>query len=146
MGDEGAWLTSSADRNAEPIAEREARIDDGGTGFLDVDGMGASSPVTITSTIDDCSDDDGSADRTAEPEMEREARDEGRDVGGWKVNGMGASDPATETSRRGDRLSVDVDVTSTPVPAGGSRDGTELSTLAPEGWAVELMLVGADLR
>ena len=91
MGDEGAWLTSSADRNAEPITEREARKDDGGTGCLEVDGMGASSPATITSTIDDCSDDDGGADRSAEPKTEREAREEDGDVGGWKVNGMGAS-------------------------------------------------------
>ena len=58
---------------------------------MDVDGMGASSPVTITSTIDDCSDDDGGADRNAEPKTEREAREEDGDVGGWKVNGMGAS-------------------------------------------------------
>ena len=91
MGDEGAWLTSSADRNAEPIAEREARKDDGGTGCLDVDGMGASSPFTITSTIDDCSDDDSGADRNAEPKTEREAREEDRDAGGLRIDGMGAS-------------------------------------------------------
>ena len=61
------------------------------SGCLDVDGMGASSPATITLTIDDCLDDDGGADRNAEPNTEREAREEDGDVGGWKVNGMGAS-------------------------------------------------------
>ena len=75
MGDKGAWLTSSADRNAEPNTEQEARKEDRGTGCLEVDDMGASSPATITSTIDDYLDDDGGADPNAEFNTELEARE-----------------------------------------------------------------------
>ena len=58
---------------------------------------------------------------------EREARAEDGGAGGLKVDVMGASSPATETSRRDYRLGDDVDVTvtPTPMPAGGSSDGME---------------------
>ena len=48
---------------------------------MEIDGMCASSPTTITSTRYHCLDDDDGVDHNAEPNTEREARREDGGIG-----------------------------------------------------------------